>query len=220
MGSAASTFLPSTTSLRLSQTSDSSISFVNFCKVALSLVGTRILFSDLEDLNEETTTMAEFDTLELRNRDVTETLSKVDDLGQDKPATNGDSAEFDKLELRNRTVTETLSPVDDLGQDKKETNGTDKTETNGTSNGDAKEGDEEYDTLQLRNRVVTETLSPVDDLGQDKKEQEVPESSDEPSKKKMKHETLTSIPAEVHDTLELRNRDVEETLTNIDIDVA
>merc|ERR1712179_84208 len=150
MGSAASTFLPSTTTLRLSQTSDSSILFVNFCKVALSLVGTRILFSDLEDLNEETTTtMAEFDTLELRNRDVTETLSKVDDLGQDKPATNGDSAEFDKLELRNRTVTETLSPVDDLGQDKKETNGTDKTETNGTSNGDAKEGDEEYDTLQL-----------------------------------------------------------------------
>merc|ERR1712038_1013660 len=182
MGSAASTFLPSTTTLRLSQTSDSSILFVNFCKVALSLVGTRILFSDLEDLNEETTTtMAEFDTLELRNRDVTETLSKVGDLGQDKPATNGDSAEFDKLELRNRTVTETLSPVDDLGQDKKE--------------------------------------------------QEVPESSDEPSKKKMKHdtldlrnrdvtETLTSIPAEVHDTLELRNRDVEETLTNIDIDVA
>merc|ERR1711909_109933 len=101
MGSAASTFLPSTTTLRLSQTSDSSILFVNFCKVALSLVGTRILFSDLEDLNEETTTtMAEFDTLELRNRDVTETLSKVDDLGQDKPATNGDSAEFDKLELR------------------------------------------------------------------------------------------------------------------------
>merc|ERR1711909_160111 len=129
MGSAASTFLPSTTTLRLSQTSDSSILFVNFCKVALSLVGTRILFSDLEDLNEETTTtMAEFDTLELRNRDVTETLSPVDDLGQDKKETNGTDKtetngtsngdakegdeEYDTLQLRNRVVTETLSPVD------------------------------------------------------------------------------------------------------------
>merc|ERR1711994_345577 len=69
-----------------------------------------------------------YDKLELRNRTVVETLSPVDDLGQDaKPAkskgdeTNGmDEEKYDKLELRNRTVVETLSPVDDLGQDKKE----------------------------------------------------------------------------------------------------
>merc|ERR1712080_85852 len=194
MGSAASTSHPSTTCLRSSRTWGI-INLVNFDKVALSLVGTRILYSDFTDPTEDTTNMAEFDTLALRNRDVTETLSPVEDLGQDKkkPETNGDAAEFDKLELRNRTVTETLSPVEDLGQDKKE--------TNGTANGDDKEG-EEYDTLHLRNRVVTETLSPVDELGQDKKEQEVPDT------KKMKH-----------DTLDLRNRDITETLTSIPAEV-
>merc|ERR1711887_61084 len=114
MGSAAATSHPSTTCLRLSRTSPI-INLVNFGTVALSLVGTRILYSDFADLTEDTTTMAEFDTLALRNRDVTETLSPVDDLGQDKkeketngdakkPETNGDAAEFDKLELRNRTV--------------------------------------------------------------------------------------------------------------------
>merc|ERR1711890_217646 len=190
MGSAASTSHPSTTCLRSSRTSPI-INLVNFDKVALSLVGTRILYSDFTDPTEDTTNMAEFDTLALRNRDVTETLSPVEDLGQDKkkPETNGDAAEFDKLELRNRTVTETLSPVEDLGQDKKETNGTaNGDDKEGTANGDDKE--EEYDTLHLRNRVVTETLSPVDELGQDKKEQEVPDSNDEPATKKMKHDTL------------------------------
>merc|ERR1711890_75444 len=160
MGSAASTSHPSTTCLRSSRTSPI-INLVNFDKVALSLVGTRILYSDFTDPTEDTTNMAEFDTLALRNRDVTETLSPVEDLGQDKketngdakkPETNGDAAEFDKLELRNRTVTETLSPVEDLGQDKKE--------TNGTANGDDKEG-EEYDTLHLRNRDITETLTSI-----------------------------------------------------------
>merc|ERR1712130_728981 len=102
----------------------------------------------------------EFDTLELRNRNVTETLSPLEALGQDKkvekkeeasPAEekNGKAEEeinpddYDKLELRNRTVTETLSPLEDLGQDPP-----------------AKK--QKYDTLELRNRDVTETLSPID----------------------------------------------------------
>merc|ERR1719282_98863 len=64
-----------------------------------------------------------FDKLELRNRTVTETLSPVEDLGQDKPETEekqDESEKYDKLELRNRTVTETMSLVADLGQEKKE----------------------------------------------------------------------------------------------------
>eukprot|EP00091_Calanus_sinicus_P001138 TRINITY_DN1108_c0_g1_i6.p1 TRINITY_DN1108_c0_g1~~TRINITY_DN1108_c0_g1_i6.p1 ORF type:complete len:116 (-),score=29.19 TRINITY_DN1108_c0_g1_i6:60-407(-) len=92
-------------------------------------------------------TKHDYDTLELRNRDVTETLSKAADLGCNQ------NPEFDKLALRNRLVTETLSPVADLGQDAK------KDGVNG----------EEFDKLELRNRTVTETLSPVDDLGQDPK---------------------------------------------------
>merc|ERR1712106_919556 len=87
----------------------------------------------------------EFDTLSLRNRDVTETLSPLDDLGQEQE-------EFDKLELRSRTVTETLSPLDDLGQD---------AEVKSVSS------KENFDKLELRNRTVTETLSPLSDLGQD-----------------------------------------------------
>merc|ERR1712154_535890 len=70
--------------------------------------------SFLDIVMADTNGTAEFDTLELRNRDVTETLSPVEDLGQDK------KEEFDTLELRNRTVEETLSPLEDLGQDKKE----------------------------------------------------------------------------------------------------
>ena len=73
----------------------------------------------------------EFDKLELRNRTITETLSSVDDLGQDpkqeningntdeecdKENGNEKKEEYDKLELRNREVTETLSPLDNLGQ--------------------------------------------------------------------------------------------------------
>merc|ERR1712034_176936 len=79
-----------------------------------------------------------YDELELRNRTVTETLSPLENLGQDKkeeksssngvngatPGTN----EFDELELRNRTVTEILSPVADLGQDKKDDDDTEEVE--------------------------------------------------------------------------------------------
>jgi len=46
---------------------------------------------------------------------VTETLSPLDDLGQDV-----EEEKYDTLELRSRSVTETLSPVDELGQDKDE----------------------------------------------------------------------------------------------------
>merc|ERR1712066_1122541 len=94
-----------------------------------------------------------YDTLELRNRDVTETLSKVDDFGCNQ------NPEFDKLELRNRTITETLSPVADLGQDPKP--------EGAAANG--KEEEKKFDELELRNRTVTETLSPLEDLGQDPK---------------------------------------------------
>merc|ERR1711915_965712 len=70
-----------------------------------------------------------FDTLELRNRTVTETLSPVEDLGQDKKEKAEDSSDkFDKLELRNRTVTETLSLVEDFGTEAK---AEEKTEENG-----------------------------------------------------------------------------------------
>merc|ERR1711963_85557 len=74
------------------------------------------------------TTDKEFDTLELRNRTVTETLSPVEDLGQEKKVeengtSNGaaeDGEEYDKLVLRNRTVEETLSLVEDFGKNEKE----------------------------------------------------------------------------------------------------
>merc|ERR1719384_2062306 len=95
-----------------------------------------------------------YDKLELRNRTVTETLSLVKDLGQDKKEeeeTEEGGEKFDKLELRNRTVTETMSLVSDFGKNEKE------------------EDDEEpvtkkqkFDTLSLRNRDVTETLSPLE----------------------------------------------------------
>ena len=111
---------------------------------------------------------------------MTETLSPVADLGQDKKEENGtasngkkaeDEEKYDTLELRNRsnknhktskmvqkwcwnpknrTVTETLSPVEDLGQDKKDNE----------DEPDAKK--QKFDTLSLRNRDVTETLSPLE----------------------------------------------------------
>merc|ERR1712025_713842 len=167
-------------------------------------------------------TAEEFDTLELRNRDVVETLSPVDDLGHDK------KKEFDELELRNRTVTETLSSLEDLGQDKpaeaKEPEPEPAAEP--ATNGDAPINPEDFDTLELRNRTVTETLSPVEDLGQDKEE------DDEKAKYDTLHlrdrvitETLSPVedlgqdpPAkkQKYDTLELRNRDVTETLSPMD----
>ena len=128
---------------------------------------------------------AEFDTLELRGRSVTETLSPLEDLGQDKQvcgemfvffyeliydfqedtngATNGNDEKYDKLELRNRTVTETMSLVKDLGQDKEE-----EEEADGAAAEVAAENGGQFDKLELRSRTVTETLSLVADLGQDK----------------------------------------------------
>merc|ERR1712025_110128 len=95
----------------------------------------------------------DFDKLELRNRTVTETLSTVEDLGQDRenekkssPVKSKDpekEEEYDTLHLRDRVITETLSPVEDLGQTPP-----------------AKK--QKYDTLELRTRDVTETLSPMD----------------------------------------------------------
>merc|ERR1712080_342443 len=116
-------------------------------------------------------TMEQYDTIELRNRDVTETLSNVSDFGcNDK---------YDKLDLRNRTVTETLSPLENLGQDKKE-----EVTSNGVNGGatDAKE----FDELELRNRTVKEIFSPVEDLGQDKKEDD---STGEAKAKRQKLDT-------------------------------
>merc|ERR1712142_380597 len=147
----------------------------------------------------------EFDTLELRNRDVTEIYSPVADLGQDKKEDEenkeNEEKKFDELELRNRTVIETLSPVEDLGQDKKEEDEEEEEQEESEEEEDEVEDEEEesvseeeeqekYDTLHLRKRVVTEIYSPVDDLGQD------------PSHKTPKY-----------DTLDLRNREVTETLS-------
>jgi len=169
--------------------------------VAASLSSILQLFSETEMSGD-----AEFDKLELRNRTVTETLSPVEDLGQDKKENaeengketnkengddkvNGEDEKYDKLELRNRTVTETLSLVKDLGQDKKEEEETEE------------EGGEKFDKLELRNRTVTETMSLVSDFGKNEKEEE----EEEPVTKKQKF-----------DTLSLRNRDVTETLSPLE----
>merc|ERR1712244_162971 len=169
----------------------------------MTLVVTTSL-SSIQQLLSEMSGDGEFDKLELRNRTVTETLSPVEDLGQDKKekasdedqgpetkngvhSSNGNGDEkYDKLELRNRTVTETLSLVKDLGQDNKEE---EKAE---------EEGGEKFDKLELGNRTVTETMSLVSDFGKNEKE----EDDEEPVTKKQKF-----------DTLSLRNRDVTETLS-------
>merc|ERR1712073_48988 len=99
---------------------------------------------------------AEFDTLELRNRTVTETLSPLEDLGQETKAeengvANGSVVEeekYDKLVLRNRTVTETMSKVEDFGQNQE--NGHEEKE----GNEEEEEEGEKYDKLELRNRTV------------------------------------------------------------------
>jgi len=62
--------------------------------------------------------MQQYDTLELRGRTVTETLSLQANFGQNKDVTSK-SPKFDSLELRNRTVTETLSLTEDFGQQSK-----------------------------------------------------------------------------------------------------
>merc|ERR1711936_1011891 len=113
----------------------------------------------------------EFDTLDLRNRTVTETLSPLEDLGQEKKveenvATNGtaeDGEKYDKLVLRNRTVTETLSKVEDFGQNGTEENGKEKEDE--TEEKEKEEDGEKHDKLVLRNRTVEETLSLVETLG-------------------------------------------------------
>merc|ERR1712176_137562 len=171
----------------------------------MTLVVTTSLSSIQQLLSEtEMSGDGEFDKLELRNRTVTETLSPVEDLGQDKkekasdedqgPETkNGDHSangngdeKYDKLELRNRTVTETLSLVKDLGQDNKE---------------EEKAEEEGGEKFELRNRTVTETMSLVSDFGKNEKE----EDDEEPVTKKQKF-----------DTLSLRNRDVTETLSPLE----
>merc|ERR1712179_679052 len=118
--------------------------------VAASLSSILQLFSDTEMSGD-----AEFDKLELRNRTVTETLSLVKDLGQDKKEEEETEEEggekFDKLELRNRTVTETMSLVSDFGKNEKE----EEEEEPVTKK-------QKFDTLSLRNRDVTETLSPLE----------------------------------------------------------
>ena len=43
-----------------------------------------LLTDNMENTNGDVNSKQEFDTLELRNRTVTETLSPVEDLGQDK----------------------------------------------------------------------------------------------------------------------------------------
>merc|ERR1712001_134257 len=83
-----------------------------------------LLTDNMENTNGDTNGKQEFDTLELRNRTVTETLSPLEDLGQETKAeengvANGSLEEeekYDKLVLRNRTVTETMSKVEDFGQ--------------------------------------------------------------------------------------------------------
>merc|ERR1712096_396745 len=94
----------------------------------------------------------EFDELELRNRTITETLSPLENLGQDKKETkvtaNRDEkkgkeydtlpirnkVKHDILALRNRDITETLTSIPA----------------------------EVHDTLQLRNRIIEETLTKID----------------------------------------------------------
>merc|ERR1712227_917299 len=110
-----------------------------------------LLTDNMENTNGDANGEQDFDTLQLRNRTVTETLSPVEDLGQNKKEENGkeqDKEKYDTLTLRNRTVTETLSEVKDFGQNKKED------EKNGSSE-DAKKGDEEanadkFDKLELK----------------------------------------------------------------------
>merc|ERR1711983_413105 len=157
-----------------------------------------LLIDNMENTNGDANGKQDFDTLQLRNRTVTETLSEVKDLGQSKKGDekNGsseddkkgdeeaDADKFDKLELRNRTVTETLSLVSDLGQDAPE-----------------KKEEEKYDKLELRNRTVTETESLVSDFGKNQKN----DDNEEPEAKKKKF-----------DTLSLRNRDVTETLSPLE----
>ena len=167
---------------------------------------------------------AEFDTLELRNRTVTETLSPLEDLGQETKVrkldnlsqsglelswqaeengvANGSVEEeekYDKLVLRNRTVTETMSKVEDFGQNQE--NGHEEKE--GNEEEEEEEEGEKYDKLELRNRTVEETLSLVEDFGKNQKDEETTE--EEPDAKKPKF-----------DTLALRNRDVTETLSPLE----
>ena len=84
---------------------------------------TELLLSPLEDLGQNAKEenangkkeedVDKYDTLDLRNRTVTETLSPVSDLGQDNPdEPSAKKQKFDTLSLRGRDVTETLSLVD------------------------------------------------------------------------------------------------------------
>jgi hypothetical protein len=114
-------------------------------------------------------------------RTVTETLSPVEDLGQEEKAESNDVAEEDKV-----------------------------AEAKPEGNGAGEDNGETFDKLELRNRspkqqsttdqiplyrTVTETLSPVSELGQDGKDEEAPEA------KKQKFDTLSLRNREVTETL-------------------
>merc|ERR1711936_1020556 len=150
----------------------------------------------------------EFDTLTLRNREVTETLSPLEDLGKN----GGKNEEFDKLELRNRTVTEIYSPVDDLGQDAKDKR----------CNDANKSDKEEFDKLELRNRTVTETLSLVADLGQDANQENEKVNTNEANGENEKDPKVEGVNKKTeedkdkYDTLELRNRTINEIYSPVE----
>merc|ERR1711936_1065141 len=82
---------------------------------------------EVDEKEEESDDEKEYDELELRNRTVTETLSPIEDLGQNVKESSEEGSEedeeedtYDTLSLRKRDVTEIFSPVADLGQDKPE----------------------------------------------------------------------------------------------------
>merc|ERR1712029_477621 len=109
-----------------------------------------LLTDNMENTHGDANGKQGLDTLQLRNRTVTETLSPVEDLGQNKKEENGkeqDKEKYDTLTLRNRTVTETLSEVKDFGQNKEEEdkNGSSKDDKNGN---EAEAEAEKFDKLE------------------------------------------------------------------------
>merc|ERR1711971_190361 len=186
----------------------------------------------LEDVVEDED---EFDTLELRGRTVTETLSPLDDIGAEKKTSSAKRSrssrkskssvtnhaaepqeeEFDTLELRNRVITETLSPLDDIGQegiengdevqekdDTVETEVTIKRKSSRTSRASkisqSSASNQQFDTLALRNRDVTETLSPLDTVSEE--ETEVSDDDGPPAKKINLDLTPTQLFYKEHNT--------------------
>merc|ERR1711915_523281 len=122
----------------------------------------------------EMATSAEFDTLELRNRDVTEIYSPVEDLGQDRK--EGDENKENEDEGTQEESEEEEEEEDDAEDEEEESVSED-------------DDQEKYDTLHLRKRVVTEIYSPVEDLGQN------------PPHRQPKYDTLDLRNREVTETL-------------------